>query len=314
MKIAEILDRYYTGHSDRKPNPSAARRAGSLLLAFVGRQATVSTLTREKQEAFILHLHCKNGLSVAYISRVMAIIAAAINRAEIPAKILTSTAKIAEHLDAPEPEPNGWHPTLEQVAAHVSCATSDDVRRFALITLVFAARPEAVRELSGEQYDHRFNLLSFNPKGRRQTKKHRPTLPVPESFRPLLAAWAEPGGKLIGGCRGEWAKTCEATGVHFPPKALRHFMATEMRKAGVPLEQRELWMGHRRRATNDLYGQFTPDHLQAARDCADAVLTTILRLAGLIAAPAGTCAGAAGSLALRGRTADMAPCHPAPAE
>jgi hypothetical protein len=49
-------------------------------------------------------------------------------------------------------------------------------------------------------------------------------------------------------------------------------MATEMRKRGVPKEQREEWMGHRRHSTGDLYGSFSSDYLAAARDCADVVL------------------------------------------
>lgn len=34
-------------------------------------------------------------------------------------------------------------------------------------------------------------------------------------------------------------------------------------------------MGHCRHSTNDVYGQFAPDFLQAAKDCAEAVLADL---------------------------------------
>lgn len=55
-------------------------------------------------------------------------------------------------------------------------------------------------------------------------------------------------------------------------------MATEMRKRGVPREQREEWMGHRRQSTGDRYGSFAPEYLRAAKDCADGVLGELAAL------------------------------------
>ena len=297
VTLIAVLNRYWTEHSDRKPNPSAARRAGSLLLDFLGNAAKVSNLTKAKQREFIAHLGRQN-LSVAYISRVQAIIAAALNRAKaededdggmlsrVP-KIIVSAREIADLLDAPEPQSDNWHPTLEQIAAFMDAvkpAEETRVLRCALLTLVFAGRPEAVRELRTDQFDERHGLLQFNAPERRQTKKFRPTVPVPPRLLTYMEKWAEEAewfvhkdGKEVRVARKPWTKTLERAGLpaSFTPKSLRHFMATEMRKRGVPKEQREEWMGHRKHSTNDGYGQFSPDFLDAAKNCADIVLADL---------------------------------------
>jgi integrase len=297
VTLIAVLNRYWTEHSDRKPNPSAARRAGSLLLDFLGNTAKVSDLTKAKQREFIAHLR-RLSLSVAYISRVQAIIAAALNRAKaddeedggmllrVP-KIIVSPREIGDLLDAPEPQPDNWHPTLTQIAAFMDAVKPGEeprVLRYALLTMVFAGRPEAVREVRTDQFDERHGLLYFNAPGRRQTKKFRPTVSVPSRLLPHIERWTVEAdwfvhntGKEVKVARKPWADTLMRAGLpaSFTPKALRHFMATEMRKRGVPREQREEWMGHRKHSTNDGYGQFAPEFLKAARDCADAVLAEL---------------------------------------
>jgi hypothetical protein len=297
VTLIAVLSRYWQEHSDLRPNPSGARRAGALLLDFLGDDAaTVSSLTQSKQRAFALHLH-RMGLSVAYISRVQTVIAAALHRATTEdderglltraPKILVSQRAIAELLGAPEPAPDNWHPTIEQIAAFCDAVPEGEesrVLRCALLTLAFAGRPQAVRELRTEQFDERHALLSFNQGDRRQTKKYRPTVPVPPRLLPVLTEWASEAptfihkdGEPVAVLRKPWARTLELAGLPdtFAPKALRHFMATEMRRRGVPREQREEWMGHRRHSTNDRYGTFAPDYLLEAAMCANAVLAEL---------------------------------------
>jgi integrase len=192
-------------------------------------------------------------------------------------RIIVAPADIAEILNAPEPIPDNWHPTLEQIAAFMDEAETTATLRYALLILTFAGRPAAVRELGTDQFDARHKLLAFNQKNRRQTKKYRPTNPVPERLLPHMMRWAEEGELFVAGpVRDAWDATlARYGGPHLTGKSLRHFMATEMRKRGVPPWQIERWMGHRRQSTNDRYGQFSSDYLAAARDCADAVLAEL---------------------------------------
>lgn len=278
VNLVTILNRYWTEHSDHRPNPYAARRAGNLLLDSMGSAARVSVLTKTKQHEFIFSLS-NRGLSVAYISRIQTIIAAALKRAfnnedgmltRIP-KIIVRVSEIAELLNAPEPEPDNWHPTMQQIAAFMDACDNQSVLRMAVLTLAFAGRPEAVEEATSDQFDAELGTIAWNQEGRRQTKKYRPTVPVPARLLDYIGSIE---GMFVPSLTREmWNATCKrAGGPHFPPRRLRHFTATEMRKRDVPKEQREMWMGHRRRDINDSYGHFHPDYLKAARDCADAVL------------------------------------------
>jgi integrase len=253
VTLISVLDRYWTEHSDRRPNPSGARRAGNLLLDFLGDAAKVGDLTKARQIEYLHWLHNEHGFAVAYISRQQAVIAAALRRAvgdgegmlaKAP-KVIVSPVEISALLDEPEPEPDNWHPTLEQIAAFTDACTDPRVLHMAVLTLAFAGRPLAVRALTAGQFDERHGLLAFNADGRRQTKKHRPTVPVPSRLLPYIKEWLTDG---IGGIRKPWDATLLRAGLpdKFKPKALRHFMATEMRKRGVPQEQREVWMGPRR--------------------------------------------------------------------
>jgi|GEM_PF-488182 len=307
VALITVLTRYYEEHSDHRPNPSAARRAGDLLLDFLGDDAArVGTLTKSRQRAFMAHLRDTHGHSVAYISRVMSIIAAAIARA-IAAddeddralltrgpKIIVQPRAVAEILDAPEPEPRNWHPDILSLARFLDAIPEDEhtrLERFAILTLVFG-RPEGVKELTPFQIEERYRLVHLNAPGRRQTKKHRATLPMPPALWPVLLTWRE-SGTIVHACRevkkeGEtvlarrpvhvlrkpWAAVREAAGLpeDFVPKSLRHMLATELRRRGVSREQREMWQGHRRESTNDRYGRFDPDFLSEAKTAVNDLL------------------------------------------
>jgi hypothetical protein len=306
VNLLTVLTRYYEEHSDRRPNPAAARRAGGLILDFLGNTAKVTELTRARQTGFIRHLHAEK-LSVAYISRIQAVIAAALNRAvafddDDAAALLTRTPKIlvqprtiAELLDAPEPTPKNWHPDVAMLARFIDAIPPEDhtrLLRFTLLTLVFG-RPEAVRELTPFQIDERYRLVALNAEGRRQTKKHRATLPMPDALWETLLSWRE-GATIVHTIRTRkrddgatetirvpvnvlrkpWAEARARAGLpgDFVPKSLRHMLATELRRRRVPKEDRELWQGHRRLSTNDRYGQFDPDFLASAKAAVDALL------------------------------------------
>lgn len=304
VMLLAVLDPYWRDHTDRRPNPWAARRAGALLINFLDDDAArVAALTKQKQVDFIRWLRDKHGHSVAYISRVQSVIAAALNRAvadddEDAGALLTRAPKIivqprtvAELLDAPEPTPRTWHPDLQGAAAFFDAIEPDEetrLLRFSILMLALASRPEAVKALRGEQIDHRYRLVKLNPDGRRQTKKYRPTLPAPDRLWSSLETWCEADtvvhkdGKPVVVLRKPWAAARTRAGLpaQFTPYALRHMIATELRRRRVPKEQREMWMGHRRASVNDAYGIFDPDYLADARAAVDDFLGELERACG----------------------------------
>lgn len=300
VALLTVFTRYWEERSDHRPNPSAARRAGSLCLDFLGdNAASVGALTKTNQQAFIKWLRTEHGHAVGYISRVQSIINAALRRYvaeddEDDGALLTRAPRIiygkpiiAEILDAPEPVPDNWHPTFEQLAAFIETIPVEEetrILRFVLMMVAFAGRPEAVKEAASFQLDTRYRILDFNAPGRRQSKKHRPALPVPELLWPDLEAWSREADHFVHKntrpvrvLRKPWYAIQRAAGLpaEFRPKSLRHFMGTELRRRQVPREQREIWMGHRRPSTNDQYGIFDSAFLNCAKSAANDVLAEL---------------------------------------
>ena len=297
MTLVAVFNRYWAEHSDRRPNPSAARRAWNMLLDFLRSDAAkVAVLTRAKQIEFMRTLR-ERGLSVAYISRVMAIIAAAINRATADddaddqallrraPRVIVQPRLVAEILDAPEPEPHNWHPDIPMLASFLDAIPEEEetrLLRFTILTLV-SGRPEAVKELRPFQIDERHRLVHLNAPGRRQTKKRRATLPMPDILWPTLLSWRDAetivhrDGNPVIVLRKPWGDVRRSLDLPaaFTPKSLRHMLATELRRRGVDREQREMWQGHRRERTNDQYGRFGPDFLDQAKEAVQGLLTEI---------------------------------------
>lgn len=314
VALITVLTRYWEDHSDHRRNPSRARRAGNLLLEFLDDDAArVATLTRTRQREFMRWLRETHGHSVAYIATVQGIIAAALNRAVAEddddsgalllraPRILYQPRAVAALLDAPEPQPASWHPDIPMLARFLDAIPEEEesrLLRFTILTLVFG-RPEAVLELRPFQIEERYRLVHLNAPGRRQTKKHRATLPMPPLLWPTLLAWRDAetivhtrrwvrdkGGegdrkilikRPVHNLRKPWQAVRVAAGLPelFRPKSLRHMLATELRRRGVEKEQRELWQGHRRLSTNDHYGQFDPDHLSGARSAVNDLLAEL---------------------------------------
>lgn len=291
-----VFTRYWEEHSDDRANPSAARRAGDLLIDFLGDDAAkVGLLTQDRQREFMRWLRERHGHSVAYISRVQSIVAAALNRAvaddDMDAKALLTRAPkiivqpsaVAEVLDAPEPMPRTWHPDLKSLAKFFDAIPPEEetrLLRFSILMLALGGRPEAIKQLTPGQIDTRDKLVSLNPDGRRQNKKYRATVPVADRLWPVLETWCEAGtvvhneGQPVVVLRKPWAAVRKAAGLpaQFTPYALRHMVGSELRRRRVSKEQREAFMGHRRRNTNDLYGQFDPDYLADAKAAIDSFL------------------------------------------
>lgn len=293
VTLLAVFTRYWEEHSDDRTNPSAARRAGNLLIDFLGDDAAkVALLTQDKQREFLHWMRDTHHHSVAYISRVQSIIAAALNRAVADddldtkalltrsPKIIVQPAAVAEVLDAPEPMPRTWHPDIKGLARFFDAIPPEEetrILRFSILMLALGGRPEAIKELAPAQIDERYKLVNLNPEGRRQTKKYRATVPVPDRLWPVLETWCDEqtivhkDGEPVIVLRKPWAAIRKVAKLpeQFTPYALRHMVGSELRRRRVTKEQREAFMGHRRRNTNDMYGVFDPDYLAEAKTAID---------------------------------------------
>ena len=142
---------------------------------------------------------------------------------------------------------------MEEVARLLSASSqSPHLLKFCIFSLNTLARPEAILELKPMQVDLSRRLLSLNPKGRKQTKKYRPQIPITDTLLPWLSDAGEMHfilyrGEPIRALKKSFKRTVERAGlVDVVPYCLRHTMATELRARNVPEWEVAGMLGHRK--------------------------------------------------------------------
>jgi len=162
------------------------------------------------------------------------------------------------------------------------------VRAFLATLIATAARPEAALQLTRFQCDLDRGVTNLNPPGRVQTKKRRPTLPMPAWFRP----WVENAeghivayrGKPVVKIAGAFQTMRDAAGLGFDVTAytIRHTVATERMARGVPALEIPSIPGHRmpNSRTTGRYLRVAPERLASAHAVLEEIANDIDRLAG----------------------------------
>ena len=160
--------------------------------------------------------------------------------------------------------------------------------RGSVITL---ARPDAVHDISTAphrgQWDPEHEILDLNPKGRRQTKKRRATVPIARQATWLLH---ECEGFLVpvASVKKGFAAMMRALGLPADGEAgmklIRRSMADEVRRrlvaAEKPIEELEVFLGHRNiDAVTELYAPFDPAYLRNVKAIIEGIIDEIEALA-----------------------------------
>ncbi len=272
--LETILVRYYNEHASKLPSAEQARFALAKWSDFFGADV-ISDLTPQRQEAFVAHLRTA-GASDGYVSRVLSVGRAALNRAWKRQEI----ASAPFILDVEKGAPRERRLSPAEVAALLRAAqTVPHLWVFAMIALNTLARPEAILDLTPFQVDLEHRLISLNPHGRKQTKKYRPVVPITETLLPVvlnvnadrIVNWH---GKPIASIKKGFRTIVQRAGLSadVSPYTLRHTMATELRKRGVPQWDVAGMLGHKSGSyrTTEIYAKFDPDHLSGAARAIDA--------------------------------------------
>lgn len=195
--------------------------------------------------------------------------------------------------------------SIEELAAAFRYATDRRfpkkrlaLHRFLMLSVGTAARPDAAHDFSTVAAKRQWNsdrrVLSLNPSGRRQTKKHRATVIAPWQLAKRID---EVAGNFVEAVsvRSAWDSMCDDLG--WPRdgeagmKIVRRSVAQLLRDAGtprawstgwqspdrkVPTEQIELQLGHRQLdSVSDLYAAFDPDYLSAATAAIESIIDEI---------------------------------------
>jgi integrase len=294
MPISIMLDRYMSGRGAQLASKAPARRATALWKEYFG-DDPVSELTVRRQEAFRAWLASKKGLSEGSVRRIIGHGQTALNRAWKLGEI----TKVPFIELPPISDPYPHIATSQQIASFLNAipATSEHIWRYCMIRLCTGCRGDAALDLSPDQIDWQHRLIRLNPAGRRQTKKYRPVVPLTEALAAILEE-AEGGGSYVhwhgrhvASVKTTWRKIRMSAGLPawFAPKVLRHTVATELRRRGVPDWEVSGQIGHKKAGTSEIYAKFDPTYLGKAAKALDEWMLELSRLVpklrGVIAGP-----------------------------
>ena len=280
--------RYYERHAKQLASGEQVRY-GLRLWSEYFPGALVSELTPDKQRLFVAWLRDR-GLSDGYIRRVLAVGKAALNRAQREGEI-TTVPMISLAL-APEGEPRERILTIEETASLFVAATEPHQTGYLIMAVGTAARPKAILEATTFQVNFDARLIRLNPRGRRQNKKRRPTLPLCDTLLSYLrylpsGPIVQYRGRPLGGIKSTFDHLTQRAGLaDVSAYTIRHTMAAEMRKRGVPVWEVAGFLGHTSGyKTTERYAKFGADHLSEAAQAIESYFNE-LRTLGVALPPA----------------------------
>lgn len=148
-------------------------------------------------------------------------------------------------------------------------AGSDYFRLYLAIAIATGARPSSILELKWFQIDLQAKLIHFNPEGREQTKKYRPTININRDLLPILkqaqkdkkSEWviARKNGKRVGSIKKAFKIACKKAGlVGVTPYVLRHTVITWAIRDGATLAKAGQLAGHMEPRTTMRYAKHDP--------------------------------------------------------
>lgn len=157
--------------------------------------------------------------------------------------------------------------------------------RFLQVSVATWCRPDAAHDLSTDpkrdQWLARARVVQLNPKGRRQTKKYRPAVPVPARFARLLDSSGADFFVGVASVRKAFEAMLDELGLprerETGLKLIRRSVSQIARRriGEERWTQGEMMLGHRRASTSDLYALFDPANLGIALAATEAIMDEI---------------------------------------
>lgn len=270
MPVSTVLVRYYEMHAKGLRSEETTRYALRKWADFFS-GCSVADLTPAKQQQFVAALKAKKYKN-DYINRILTAGRAALNRSFQNQEI--ESVPFIKLL--PSGQPRERILTMQESSALFDNAREPHLMMYLMIAFNTLARPEAILDLTPFQVDFDARLISLNPEGREQTKKHRPTLPITSTLLPWLrqrdaSYYVHWHGRKIKSLKTAWRNLRDRAGLSHDvvPYTIRHTMATELRKRGVPPWEVSGFLGHRTERTTERYAKYAPDYLGHAVDAID---------------------------------------------
>jgi len=280
MPLETTLVRYF----EKQAKGSASETQVKISLRFWSEHfagKVISEVTPERLEGFIEWLQQK-GHSNGYINRTLAAGRAALNRA-----VRRQEVRTAPFVPALEPgEPRDIRLNMDEAAALFDACEEPHILIFLMLAFNTLSRPVALLELQKSQVNFADRLIELNPSVRKQTKKYRPTVPITDALLPWLESAGEGPlvtywGRPIKSVRRGFNAVRDAAGLgkEVSPYAIRHTMAIELRKRGVPPWEVQGILGHKSGGyrTTEIYAKYDPDYLGKSVQAIDDYMKEILQ-------------------------------------
>ncbi len=287
VTIVSVLKHYYEQHGRHVRSKDEIDRSIRYMAEFWPTEP-VAAITIEEQERFVRHLR-ERGLGNGTIKRMAGVLGAALRRAHNTNQLMAVPAVLKPTYFGPDAERQRIL-SLNELKALWDARMPFHLRVFLVLAINTAARPEAILELRSEQIDLDRRLIRLNPPGRRQTKKHRPTLPISNTLLPWLdlerdyqVQYKKRQERPIDSIKTTWREVRKRAGLDADvvPYTIRHTVATELRRRGVPEWECRGFMGHRSGGVTERYAKFQPDHLGAAVTAIDAYCAELHAIAAI---------------------------------
>ena len=164
------------------------------------------------------------------------------------------------------------HLTQAQFEKWFEQVKAPHARLYVELGLATMARPTAILELTWDRVDLERGTVDLNPRGRRQTRKRRPVVPLnddataalEEAYKARQSEWViERGGEKVGSVKKAFQAASARSGIQVTPYTLRHTGAVWAAEAGVSMAELAQFMGHDDSSTTEKhYARFSPGHLR----------------------------------------------------
>jgi len=287
VDLVAVLESYWNEHASKLPSADTAFN-GLCYWREYWKEATVSELKPLEQRRFWKWLAAK-GLEAGGIDRVLSDGKAALNWA-VKWQILANAPHIflmQTEVDRRSRKPMGRPIVPKEMALLIDATNSRHMLTYLIIAITTMARPGAILDLGGAQFDREHDRVDLNPPGRKQNKKHRPILAVAPTLKPWLQAVTDPsrryvtyGGKPVESIGTAWVNLVTESGLdsRVTPYSIRHGMGREMRKRKVPKDQISIFLGHLPKdsdATTSIYAPYEPEYCSEAIAAIEDVMAEI---------------------------------------
>lgn len=298
--LATVAIPDYLTLSEGKAGHKAARTRLSHVIGYIASTNPATTLPM-MDEAWIdgfRNWMGKRGYSLGHTEGCVLQLAAAVNstrghRAQFKARSVKEVAQSPTYrasieqiaamfrfcIEPPPPEGREWS---EKERAMV-IAARQNLLRYLRAAVATWARPDAIYELQvKDQWHPHAGVLDLNPRGRRQTKKYRPSIPVARQFRPWLDEALDRTNYLpVSTIRHGWDAMRKHLGMpgqrQAGEKLVRRSMATLSRRiiGEGNWAQGEMMLGHRKASISDIYAIPDPANLGLALAATETIIDQI---------------------------------------